>query len=44
MFIDVLKRQVEKLYINHKKRYTDESWLTQEEIDRIVEIADELQK
>lgn len=42
MFINFLKRQAKKLYT--KKRYTDDSWLTQEEIDRIIEIADKLQK
>lgn len=40
-----LRRKIKKLYYNHKKKiYTNESFLTQEEIDRILEIANELQK
>jgi len=44
MIIDILKKQIEKLYLGSKKVYTDDSWLTQDEIDRIIEIANKLQK
>jgi len=46
MFINNLKKQIEKLFKRSSDEYcyTDESVLTQEEIDRIVQIANALLK